>query len=286
MRKLPVFFIVIMAAVSVIGCAGKTTTLVMQNPTADEGLRAGDTAKPAEKVIVFPNGTLFGGASKDQASALARIFVDSHNTFLREMGQIKAVGGELMNAQREALKRQESLHRVIQNVDRSAQQLIETTGKALQKSYETSERALKLIEYLSRKQGTGEITLFFPTGSGKLRKGSLEYMRLVNFVDHVVRENRGKKLLFISIGCSSATGQRKYNYRLARDRAEFPVDTIGKYLVNTPHDFFKVYGTGDMYSPENVGAKEHRRYQHARLIAFYETDQVPELPVEPTGDNL
>lgn len=35
------------------------------------------------------------------------------------------------------------------------------------------------------------------------------------------------------------------------------------------------------YSPKNVPMKEHERYQHTRLIAVYETEQIPNLPAEP-----
>ena len=36
-----------------------------------------------------------------------------------------------------------------------------------------------------------------------------------------------------------------------------------------------------MYSPKKATRKEHLRYQHNRLIAVYETDQVPAVPEEP-----
>ena len=56
---------------------------------------------------------------------------------------------------------------------------------------------------------------------------------------------------------------------------------IGKYLVNIPHGVYRVYGTGDIYSPKDVPMKEHQKYQHVRIIAYYETDQLPKLPDEP-----
>ena len=39
-----------------------------------------------DQEIVFPNGTVFGGASKDQAAALAEILVESHNKHMAEFG--------------------------------------------------------------------------------------------------------------------------------------------------------------------------------------------------------
>jgi hypothetical protein len=38
----------------------------------------------------------------------------------------------------------------------------------------------------------------------------------------------------------------------------------------------KLYGINN-----GVSKKEHERYQHARLIAFYDTNLAPSLPEEP-----
>jgi len=40
-----------------------------------------------------------------------------------------------------------------------------------------------MLEHLSQQQGTGDITLFFPTGSAALPTSGLQYQRLINFVD-------------------------------------------------------------------------------------------------------
>lgn len=140
---------------------------------------------------------------------------------------------------------------------------------------------MQKIEDLSRNQGTGEITLFYPRGISKLKMNSVEYARLVRFVDFLARECKGRKILFISLGSASAFGPQKVNSKLAKERAGFPQGLIDKYLVNTPHEYYKVYGTGDLYSPKGVSKKEHARYQHTRLIALYDIDQIPKLPDEP-----
>jgi len=44
-----------------------------------------------------------------------------------------------------------------------------------------------------------------------------------------------------------------------------------------PHQFFKVYGLGDMYSPKNVSLREDEAYQNVRIIAVYDTNQIPAL---------
>ena len=277
----------IFAASFIFGCAGKTTELQMKdtNTSAKAEVTAvkADTP-PAVKTIVFPNGTIFGGASRDQASQLAQIFVDSHNMTVQGISEVKDLG-------RESLKKQDTLKQSAQRLEESTKRIEETTGqirkdaeasqRSSQKNSETAQKALQIIEQLSRKQGTGEITIFFPTSASRVKRGSLEYERLVRFIDYLSRESRGRKVLFISIGSASASGDKNINSKLAMNRSEFPVKVIDKYLVNIPHEFYKVYGTGDIYSPKGIAKKEHHKYQHTRLIAIYETDLAPELPEEP-----
>jgi outer membrane protein OmpA-like peptidoglycan-associated protein len=250
-----------LAVFLVAGCGGEVKQLQMK-----------DTAG-ATKTIEFPKGTITGAASKDQSSTLAQIFVDSHNMAMEELAGIK--GNE------EAIKRStQKIEEAIQKLDESSRKTLEASRSNL----ETAQKSLQMIEQLSRKQGTGEITLFFPVGSSVIKKGSHEYGRTANFADFLSRESRGRKVLLISIGSASAFGNKKLNQKLAKKRSEAPIEILDQYLVNIPHDVYKVYGTGDVYSPKNVTMKEHQRYQHARIIAFYEMDQVPSLPEEPAGD--
>ena len=223
------------------------------------------------KVVEFPKGTWTGGASKDQASTLAQIFVDSHNMAMAEFSKLQ--------------DSQETLKGSTQRLEEAAQQLKETNRQILEMAQEhqkSAQTTLQKIEDLSRNQGTGEITLFYPVGVSKLKMNSVEYDRLVRFVDFLARESKGRKILFISLGSASAFGPQKVNNKLAKERAGFPQELIDKYLVNTTHEYFKVYGTGDLYSPKGVSKKkEHARYQHTRLIALYDVDQTPKLPDEP-----
>ena len=50
------------------------------------------------------------------------------------------------------------------------------------------------------------------------------------------------------------------------------------HLVNIPHKYSKVYGLGDIYSPKGAALTVDQRYQNVRIIAVYQTDQVPVLP--------
>jgi hypothetical protein len=247
------------------GCGGEVKQLQMR----DTAISPSEPSK-GMKVVEFPKGTWTGGASKDQASTLAQIFVDSHNMAMAEFSKLQ--------------DSQETLKGSTQRLEEAAQQLKETNRQILEMAQEhqkTAQTTLQKIEDLSRNQGTGEITLFYPVGVSKLKTNSVEYDRLVRFADFLARESKGRKILFISLGSASAFGPQKVNNKLAKERAGFPQELIDKYLVNTPHEYYKVYGTGDLYSPKGVSKKEHARYQHTRLIALYDVDQVPKLPEEP-----
>jgi outer membrane protein OmpA-like peptidoglycan-associated protein len=208
------------------GCAGKETYLNM-----------------GDKEIVFPNGTVFGGASKDQAAALAQILVDSHNQHMAQM-----------------------------------QHLDDQIRATSEQNRETAEKALKMLEELSQAQGSGEITIFFKIGSKEISDGSLEYERLVRFVDYVARESRGRKVHFVTIGSASSIGDTHRNAILSKKRAEAPLAIIDKYLINIPHDYYEINAVGDMYSPRQANLEVHYRYQHVRIVAFYETKQLSPLP--------
>jgi outer membrane protein OmpA-like peptidoglycan-associated protein len=222
-------------AITVAGCAGQPAQYEMQQPGATQT----PNEAPPPQTVTFPNGTVFGGASANQASSLAQIVVEANNNNMKEYGQLQG-----------------------------------TENKNLR----TSQQALGMLEKLSEQQGTGQITLFFPTGSATLPSSGLQYDRLVNFLDYLSRDSRGRKVLFVMIGSASATGSMSINEKLSRERAEAPQPIIDQYLVNVPHQFFKVYGIGDVYSPKNVTLQEDQRYQNVRIIAVYETDQIPRLP--------
>jgi outer membrane protein OmpA-like peptidoglycan-associated protein len=196
------------------------------------------TGQPPQSVT-FPNGTTFGGASGRQASELAQIVAESNNNNMQDYQRLQG-----------------------------------TESKNLQ----TSQQALQMLEQLSNQQGTGQITLFFPTGSAELRQGSEQGERLIRFLDYLSRESRGREILFVMIGSASATGDTQINERLSRERSAAPEPIIDQYLVNNPHKYYKVYGLGDTYSPKNVPLTQEQRYQNVRIIAVYQTDQVPVLP--------
>jgi hypothetical protein len=254
---------VIIAILSLVGCAGPEKQLKMT-----EGSTAKSENKSAEtRTIVFPNGTIFGGASTEQMGKLAEIFVDSHNAAMMQMD--------------DAAQRQDKATQIITEGQEQIQMSTLRIEESTKKNLETARQILKMIEQVSKKQGGGEITLFFNRKSARLVKGSPELTRLIGFLDFLARESRGRKVLIVSIGSASSIGNAKINRKLAQQRSEYPLPLIEKYLVNIPHEIYKVFGTGDLYSPRDIPQNKHQKYQHTRIIACYETDQFPKLPEEP-----
>jgi hypothetical protein len=254
------------------GCGGEVKQLQMRDTSLnvtepDQGM----------KTVEFPKGTWTGGASTNQAGTLAQLFVNSHNMAMRQFSKLQDSQDSIKTAQ-EALKNSSQR---LEETNRLILEAAQKQQEAAQKNQEVAQKTLQKIEEVSREQGTGQITLFYPVGTGALKENSLEYERMIRFVDFLSRESRGRKVLFISIGSASAFGPPKVNLKLAKARADFPKGIIDKYLVNSAHEYYKVYGTGDLYSPKGISKKEHERYQHTRLIALYETDKAPSLPDEP-----
>ena len=255
--------IVMVAILGLVGCAGPEKQLKM----TEGGIVKGGGQITDTRTIVFPNGTIFGGASAEQMGTLAGIFVDSHNAAMTRMD--------------DAAQRQDKTTQTITEGHKQIQISTLRIEESMKKNLETAQQILKIIEAVSKNQGSGEITLFFDKGSARLAKGSPEMTRLVGFLDFLARESRGRKVLIVSIGSASSIGNAKTNKKLAQQRSKYPLPLIGKYLVNVPHKIYKVFGTGDLYSPRNIPLKKHQKYQHTRIIAYYETDQFPKLPEKP-----
>lgn len=197
-----------------------------------------------EKKVAMPQSTWTGAASGEQANALAQMVVESNNNTMKKFDE---VNGRLDKLQ-------------------------ETASQDLQ----TSQEALAKLEKMSNEQGTGEMTLFFQTGSSKLDQA--QNQRLVRFLDYLSVKSHGRKIILLSIGSASATGNAKMNKKLSAKRSEAPLPVIKQYLVNVPHEFYKVTGIGDMYSPKNASSDVHKRYQNVRVIAAYNTGDLPQVP--------
>jgi len=191
--------------------------------------------------VAMPKSTLTGAASGAQADALAQEMVTANDNTMR---QFDAERGQLDKLQ-----------------------------AAENKDYQTAQQTLAKLEQLSNEQGTGQITLFFRTGSAEL--DTFQTQRLVNFLDYLARDSRGRPVILVSIGSASATGNPEINKKLSTERSVAPLPLINQYLVNVPHKFYKVTGVGDMYAPKNASVQVEDRYQSARIIAAYNASDLP-----------
>jgi outer membrane protein OmpA-like peptidoglycan-associated protein len=194
--------------------------------------------------VTVPKGTFTGAASGAQADALAQEVVKANNNTMK---QFDAENGRLDKIQ------------ATENKD-----------------YQTAQQTLAKLEQLSNEQGTGQITLFFKTGS--IEMDSFQTQRLVNFLDYLARESRGRTVILVSIGSASAVGNAEVNKKLSMERSEAALPMINQYLVNVPHRFYKVTGVGDMYAPKNASLQVENRYQSARVIAAYSTSDLSAVP--------
>ncbi|HEY7204415.1 MAG TPA: hypothetical protein VIA61_08975 [Methylomirabilota bacterium] len=217
-----------------IGAGLLTVSLLAGCATQPETLTMQQPGAPAP-AMTMPKSTVTGAASGAQADALAQAVVDANNN---SMKQFEAENGRLDRIQ-----------------------------ASENKDYQVAQQTLTQLEQLANEQGTGQITLFFKTGSAEL--DAFQTQRLVGFLDYLARESRGRPLVLVSIGSASAIGNAQVNKRLSTERSEAPLPLINQYLVNVPHKFYKVTGVGDMYAPKNASVQVEQRYQSARVIAAY-----------------
>ena len=208
------------AAAALAGCAGQPQTYDLQGGQS----------------VTVPKGTMLGGASAGQTTALAQEVADTNNNAMAQFGKVE-------NTQNKELA--------------------------------TSQAALAKLEQISMNQGAGSITLFFAEGSATLDQ--FQYQRLVNFLDYLQRESAGRKVILVSIGSASAVGAASVNQKLSAERSQAPLPIINQYLVNIPHQFYKVSAIGDMYAPKNAPMSVEKRYQSVRIIAAYDAAQIGKL---------
>ena len=81
--------------------------------------------------------------------------------------------------------------------------------------------------------------------------------------------------MLVSVGSASAVGSASFNHRLSLERSQAPLATIEQYLVNTPHQFYKASGVGDMYAPKDASMQVEQRYQNVLIVAAYDTSPLP-----------
>ena len=238
--KAALFMVTAILAMAFIGgCATKPEVVVMQQ-----------TGGQQEQITV-PKSAWTGAASGEQADVLAKEIVDANNNSMKEFDKLQ---GHLNKEDKDMAKLQS------------------TEDKNLQ----AAQQSIAKLEKMSNEQGSGQITLFFKTGSAKLDHDQTQ--RLITFLDYLSRSSHGRKVILLSIGSASAIGSAKTNKKLSIERSEVPLPIIDQYLVNIPHTFYKVTGIGDMYAPKGESLKVEQRYQNVRIIAVYDTSDIPPTP--------
>jgi outer membrane protein OmpA-like peptidoglycan-associated protein len=194
------------------------------------------TATAAPETVTVPKGTMTGAASVGDATALAKMIQDSNNNVMTAYDRV--------NGRMDTLQASEN------------------------RDLQASEEALAKLEQLSNQQGSGQITLFFAEGSATI--DAAQNQRLIGFLDYISRDAHGRKVILVSLGSASAVGNPTFNKKLSVERGQAPVPVIEQYLVNIPHQVFKVSGVGAMYAPKRASAQVDARYQSVQIIAAYD----------------
>ena len=136
--------------------------------------------------------------------------------------------------------------------------------------------ALDELVAASRRQGSGEITLFFGPMRDSLYGFELE--RLIAFLDRVAFEARGREVIFVAVGSATEWRDPGRSRALSLDRAEGLRPIVDSHLVHIPHRWLSRYGVGDAAAPVGAGG---RTWRHVRLVAVYDEAVLPALPQNP-----
>lgn len=197
---------------------------------------------------------------QDRANVTAERFATSYNQAVQDQAALNAAA--------------------MQNDHVRSQELIRSYSQNMQ----LSKDSYQILQEIAENQGTGVITIFFPHNSSELKEGSLQHDRLIRYLDSLERNNRNRGLVFVLMGSASAVGEDNYNQVLSKRRAEAPIPFIDHYLINVPHVYHKVYGTGEANSPESETEDINKRYRFVQIMALY-SDQLgsPRGPSAPSG---
>lgn len=193
--------------------------------------------------------------------------------------QVSTTARQFVTAYNQAIQDRQSLNIAAMNNDyQRSQELIRSYGKNM----ETSKASYQILQEIAQNQGTGEITLFFSHNSSELPENSFQYNRLIRYLDSLERNNKKQGLVFVIMGSASANGEENHNMMLSQRRANAPIPIIDHYLVNVPHTYHKVYGTGETNSPQAQPEDINSRYRFVRIMALF--SEFPVQDVHAAGD--
>ncbi len=165
-------------------------------------------------------------------------------------------------------------HRKVERIDAKVDQVLDNQTRMLANQNEMMAELDELVE-ASRRQGTGEITLFFPWHDTRINRGTPQYARFVAWLDHLALHANGREILFVAVGSASDWKRTDWNQELSTQRAWSPKPVVAQHLVHLPHRWLETYGVGSGLVP---GEASGRTWRHVRVIAVYDEGQLPELP--------
>ena len=156
------------------------------------------------------------------------------------------------------------ISRKLDRLDTKVDQVLENQSEMMADLDELVER--------SRRQGTGEITLFFPWTGDRLFRGTAQHERLVAFADRLAMEAHGREILLVAIGSAADWSGTTWNRNLSTERAIGAQQVLDRHLVHVPHRWLRTVGAGrDGHPPDAHG----RTWRNVRVIAVYEEEQLP-----------
>ena len=134
---------------------------------------------------------------------------------------------------------------------------------------------LDLLVEAARRQGTGEITLFFPWNVEFLGRARTE--RLTHWLDHLVLEARGRPLHLVLVASAADWKKTTWNLDEAEGRLRAVRAAIDRQLMYVPHSFHRTYVLDPQLRPADSKA---RAWRQVRIIAVHDLGDLPALPAE------
>ncbi len=262
-RKIAVLFVAVglIGALFLDGCAGRSQVVTTQ--VRESGQEPVKIEKNKKTLTV----------SENMEQVLAREFAQTHKHMANHAD---VLANHILQADKNTAALAEELVQQISRGNEKTMRQLDEVQVSQKDSLRTAQQTLEKLELISKIQGSGQITLFFKRGSAALDR--FQYQRLVNFLDYLSRESRGREVILVSIGSASATGRDKINRKLSVKRSEAPLSLIKQYLVNTQYKLYEVAGIGNQQAPKNAGGQVNKSHQSVRIIAVYESSHLPAIP--------
>ena len=158
-------------------------------------------------------------------------------------------------------------HRKLDRLEDKVDQVLEQQALA--------QASLDELLRIARRQGSGELTLFFGWNSARLRPGSRQHERYVRFLDRVAFEAHGREVVLVAIGSAGDWNKPGWNDTLSQRRASVVRLPAKRHLLHVPHRWLRVDGAGSTLAP---GDARGQAWRHVRILAVYDEGDLPPLP--------